>query len=247
MLRTDFLSNLPGGTHETGAQCEDQLKSLKPLLMLLGYYLLTGLLIALLVMGLPGAGGYLPVGGGDGVAVVGGSELLTGKVTRIRWQPVDKALELFLGISGALVLMLPVAWVYVGARRQRGIEQSFVLTLLMLPVAVAGIVIIVQNSLALAFSLAGIVAGVRFRLTLHDTLDAIYIFMSIGVGLAAGIAALEIAVVLTMFFNLAIVLLWQLDYAEDASSRRWFSRSWDPKAREDGDESADTAGDTDSP
>ena len=72
---------------------------------------------------------------------------------------------------------------------------------LLLPVVVAGIVIIVQLSLALAFSRAVTVAAVRFRLTLDDSLDARFIFLSIGAGLAVGILALEIAGGIPDFFN----------------------------------------------
>src|SRR6202007_2628331 len=62
------------------------------------------------------------------------------------------------------------------------------------------IVFIVQHSLALAFSLAGIVAGVQFRRALQDTFDALFILVAIGAGIAAGAHALEIAAVLTIFF-----------------------------------------------
>ena len=91
---------------------------------------------------------------------------------------------------------------------------------------VAGIVMIIQNSLALAFSLAGIVAGVRFRLTLDDSLDAIYIFVAIGAGLAAGIEALEITVVVSVIFNYFILFFWEIDYGEEVSVNRWFTRQW---------------------
>jgi len=200
------------------------LKSFKPLLQLTSYYLIVGLIVVALVLAFPATQSWLPVGGNADLSL-DTSSLITGKAIEISWEPIAKAMELTLSMIGIIILMKPVAWVYMGARRRRGREQSFVMTLLLLPLAVAGIVIIVENSLALAFSLAGIVAGVRFRLTLDDTLDAIYIFMSIGVGLAAGIGALEIAVVLTLFFNYAVVLLWQTRYAENASSR-WFARNW---------------------
>ena len=55
--------------------------------------------------------------------------------------------------------------------------------------------------MALAFSLAGIVAGVQFRRALSDTFDTLFIFVAIAVGIAAGIKALDIALVLTVFFN----------------------------------------------
>jgi hypothetical protein len=113
---------------------------------------------------------------------------------------------------GALLIMIPVAWTYILIRRHADYDQSLVHTLLILPVAVAGIVIIVQNSLALAFSLAGIVAAVRFRTTLEDTKDAVYVFLAIGVGLAAGVHALGIAAVLSAAFNTINLMLWKLNF-----------------------------------
>ena len=55
-------------------------------------------------------------------------------------------------------------------------------TLVILPIVAAGVVFMVKNSLALAFSLGGIVAAVSFRNTLRDTKDAVYIFLATGVG-----------------------------------------------------------------
>lgn len=201
------------------------MKSAGPLLQLTGYYLVIVLIVAIILVAWPSAIEHVPLGG-NGNLSMDAVDFTTGKAVPVDWEPLSKALDLLLGLSGALLSMIPVAWVYMGVRRRRGREQSFVVTLLMLPLAVAGIVIIVENSLALAFSLAGIVAGVRFRLTLDDTLDAIFIFLSIGVGLAAGIGALEIAFVLTGFFNYILLVLWQVSYAEATSINRWFTQDW---------------------
>lgn len=185
--------------------------------------------LALFVWGLitlfPTMQAHLPIGGVETLES-GVSELMTGQSKPILWDPLEKSIRLILALIGVLLLMEPVAWIYMGARRRKGREQAFVLTILLLPVVVAGIVMIVQNSLALAFSLAGIVAGVRFRLTLDDTLDAIYIFVAIGAGLAAGIEALEITIVVTMIFNYIVLLMWEFDYAEQVSVNRWFTKAW---------------------
>jgi hypothetical protein len=113
---------------------------------------------------------------------------------------------------GALLIMIPVAWTYMLIKRRTGYEESVVHTLLILPVAVTGIVMIVQGSLALAFSLAGIVAAVRFRTTLDDTKDAVYVFLAIGVGLAAGVQALGVAAALSVVFNALALLLWRFNF-----------------------------------
>jgi hypothetical protein len=108
----------------------------------------------------------------------------------------------------ALAIMVPVTWVYMFTRDDRGFDESVVHSLLILPVVVTGILMVVKSSVALAFSLAGIVAAVRFRTSLDDTKDAVYIFLAIGVGLASGIQALGIAVALSVVFNAVVLTLW---------------------------------------
>jgi hypothetical protein len=116
---------------------------------------------------------------------------------------------------GTLAMMLPVSWVYMSARQTRGFSQSIVQTLIILPLVVAGVVLIVRNSLALAFSLAGIVAGVQFRNRLKEARDAVFIFLSILVGLAAGVQALTIAFIVSVVFNFVVLLIWRYDFGRN--------------------------------
>jgi hypothetical protein len=110
---------------------------------------------------------------------------------------------------GALLLMLPVAWAYVATRIRREMDASVVTTIVVLPIAVAAILVIVQDSLAVAFSLAGIAGLVRFRNALDDTRDAMYVVIAIAVGLGAGVGTLEASAALTGIYNLAVVALWK--------------------------------------
>jgi uncharacterized protein DUF4956 len=88
-------------------------------------------------------------------------------------------------------------------------------TSLTLPVVVTAILFVVQNSIALAFSLAGIVAAVRFRNNLKDSRDAVYIFAAVGLGFAAGVGTLAIAALLSISFCVLELLLWKLDLTAD--------------------------------
>lgn len=112
----------------------------------------------------------------------------------------------------SVALMLPVAWICALTRSKQGYRQSLVQTLLILPVVVAGVVTIVRNSVALAFGLAGIVAAVSFRNRLEDSKDAVYIFLAIAVGVAAGVQAVDLAAALSVGFNLLVVILWWTDF-----------------------------------
>jgi hypothetical protein len=69
----------------------------------------------------------------------------------------------------------------------------------------------VKDSLPLAFGLAAIVAAVRFRTSLDDSKDAVYVFLATGVGLAAAVD-LPVAAVVSVLFNGTILVLWQTDF-----------------------------------
>jgi hypothetical protein len=112
-------------------------------------------------------------------------------------------------MTGALLLMLPIAWAYVATRERRKVDHSVVTTICLLPIAVAAILVIVQDSLAIAFSLAGIAGLVRFRNSLDDTKDAMYVFIAIAVGLGAGVGALEASAALSGLYNLVVIALWK--------------------------------------
>jgi hypothetical protein len=142
-------------------------------------------------------------------------------------------LWLVIAILGAVLLMVPVSWVYMAIREQSKLDQSLLETLIILPIAVTGIVLIVHNSLALAFSLTGVVAGVRFRNTLKNTADSVFIFMAVGVGLAAGIGMLMIALIMTIVFNYTFLVLWVLNYGYSKDAKSYMRLSKDEEEEDD--------------
>ena len=116
-----------------------------------------------------------------------------------------------LAMVASVLLALPVAWVYTLTRAKRGFQQSVVQTLVILPTVVAGVVVLVKDSLALAFGLAGIVAAVRFRTALDDSKDAVYVFLVTGVGLAAAVDV-PVAAAISLIFNALVLSLWYTDF-----------------------------------
>jgi vacuolar-type H+-ATPase subunit F/Vma7 len=201
---------------------------LRVLLRITIYYALVAALIAIAVAVNPRIVEGFPLGGVGEIAYYGSSsvleledaflsaddEELEGIITETQRAQLERApawyrgaVALFYAMFSTLLLMLPVSWVYKAIHTDSVYDHSIDPTTLVLPAVVAGIVTVVQHSLALAFSLAGIAAGVRFRRALSDTFDTLFILASIGVGIAAGIKSIEIAVVLTVFFNYATLLV----------------------------------------
>jgi hypothetical protein len=128
--------------------------------------------------------------------------------------PLDEAtfaITVAVAMLAAVLLSLPVAWVYQLTRAKRGYQQSVVQLLIVLPAVVAGIVLLVRYSVTLAFSLAGIVAAVRFRNTLEDSKDAVYVFLATALGLASAVN-LPVATVVSIGFNTIVLVLWYTDF-----------------------------------
>jgi hypothetical protein len=121
------------------------------------------------------------------------------------------AITVFLAMLAAAVLTLPVAWIYTLTRARRGYQQSLVQLLIVLPTVIAGVMVLVKYSIALAFGLGGVVAAVRFRNTLDDSKDAAYVFLVTGIGIAAAVD-LPVAMVISVMFNALVVLLWMTDF-----------------------------------
>jgi hypothetical protein len=136
---------------------------------------------------------------------------------------------LVITILGALLTALPVSWVYIAIRNSEDYDQSLVDTIVILPIVVTSIIIIVQNSLALAFSIAGIAAAVRFRNSLKSSGDALFILLSVGIGLSAGIGALELAIVMTLAFNYVFLALWVTDYGDRSGLKKRYMVDCDPE------------------
>jgi len=175
-------------------------------------------LLALVLSSFPEARDFFPVGG------IG--ELANRNLDE--FEPIYSSVEdtvlstagpfrLVFACLGATVMIVPVSWVYFITGRSKEVDQSFAQTIILMPIVVTGIAMIVVNSIALAFSLAGIVAAVRFRFALRDPAHAMYIFVAIGIGLGAGIGAVGVATVISMAFVYANLIIWKLEYGKTLS------------------------------
>ncbi|HEX2723955.1 MAG TPA: DUF4956 domain-containing protein [Gemmatimonadaceae bacterium] len=194
------MENRPGGSLRSPAT--------RVLLKVVAYYAVLIPLGWLVLDKLPAGSSFAT----SGFQPILGDGIKTAAATSVSTAPhPGGAVAVAAAMMAAILLSLPVAWVYQLTRAKRGYQQSVVQLLIILPLVVAGVVILVKNSLALAFSLAGIVAAVRFRNSLDDSKDAVYVFLATGVGLAAAVD-IPMATVISMLFNVTVLLLWYTDF-----------------------------------
>ncbi|MEM8695359.1 MAG: hypothetical protein AAGE05_04985 [Pseudomonadota bacterium] len=189
------------------------------------YYIGVALVLLIAFAVHPDVRNYLPVGGVEELI----TQTVEGPFDGIEIGASDAGalgsfVWLIIAVGGALLAALPVSWTYMSIRDRDDYNQSLVETIILLPMIVTGIVIVVHNSIALAFSLAGIAAGVQFRNALKSPGDALFILLAIGTGLSAGIGAIELAFVVTIAFNYGFLVLWMYDYGARDGTQRYFRR-----------------------
>ena len=204
----------------------------RPIRRLLAYYVILGGVFAALLYFFPIVG---QIASGERLEeLTQAPQILQDGLTSSQFQsPAAKlpsslqlAITTTLCIIATLLLMLPVTWVYMSARRTKRHNQAVVETLIMLPIVVSSIILIVRNSLALAFSLAGVVAAVRFRNTLRDTRDTVFIFLAIGIGFAAGVQAITVGAVASVIFNLVMLFIRRTDFGRNALVTTAGQQTW---------------------
>ena len=202
------------------------MRASKLLIHLTAYYFVIGVVIVIALTIWPDFRGYLPVGGVEQLISQPSKNPLEA-TDAIRAEHVgnlgDSLFWLVVAIIGALLAALPVSWVYMTVRSGGEYDQSLVNTIILLPMVVTGIVIIVQNSLALAFALAGIAGAVRFRNSLKSSGDALFILCSVAIGLSAGIGAVELAAVISIALNYTFAMLWITEYGERKGMKRYLA------------------------
>ncbi len=189
------------------------------------YYLVLAALTYVVLNAFPEYRQYLPIGGAEQLINTAGKGSALDAITQ---NTQIKSLGESLGwmataIVGALVAALPVSWVYMGTRSSEEYDQSLISSILILPVVVTSIVVVVQHSLSLAFALGGIAGAVRFKNSLKSSGDALYILLTVGIGLSSGIGAVELALVMTFAFNYCFVASWISEYGERAGMKRYMS------------------------
>ena len=122
--------------------------------------------------------------------------------------------SLLIALGAALALGLLISLVYQKTHKYRSPTRSFSLTLAVLPAVITIIILLVGNSIARAFSLAGTFAIIRFRSAPGDPKDITYVLLSMAVGLCCGMGHLLYGAIATVVLCTVMVVLELLKFGQ---------------------------------
>jgi uncharacterized membrane protein YhiD involved in acid resistance len=107
----------------------------------------------------------------------------------------------------AFVLSTVIAFTYKWTYRGISYSGNFFQAMVLSSIATATVIMAVGNNVAVGFGIIGAIAIIRFRTRVNEPRNIIFIFASIGVGIAAGVYGYAIAVAGTLIFCAVAVML----------------------------------------
>lgn len=128
--------------------------------------------------------------------------------------PQMAALSLLLAFGLAQVIGTVYVWTFRGMSYAAGLVHAMIIG----ATIAAMLMLAIGNSIAAGLGIAGGLALVRFRTALRDPRDMMFVFASLGVGIAAGLGAHAVALLGTGMFCLAV---FTLSMSEFGSQRRF--------------------------
>ena len=136
-------------------------------------------------------------------AFAGGSDMDAGKI-------------IFLLVAAGL-LGLYIFAIYKSQSKTAFYSRDMNITMAGLPIIVCGILIAMQSNLVVSLGMVGALSIIRFRNAVKNSLDLLYFFWAISVGIMCGVGLVVLALFLCAAMTLMVVLLHLVPNAKASS------------------------------
>ena len=116
-------------------------------------------------------------------------------------------LDILIRLITGLLLSLLIVYHYNKNSNSLSDRNFFSRTFPLILMTTLLVISVVKSSLALSLGLVGALSIVRFRAAIKEPEELIYLFLIIGIGLAAGANQFLVAIIATVFISLILILL----------------------------------------
>lgn len=118
--------------------------------------------------------------------------------------------DILVGLVSSLICSLIIAFIYRSTYQGVMYQKSFAISIILASLITTMIIMVISGNLVLSLGMVGALSIVRFRSAVKDPLDIIFMFWSISIGIANGVANLKVSFVATILIALVIMLLSRL-------------------------------------
>jgi hypothetical protein len=117
------------------------------------------------------------------------------------------ASEILVNVLVSLACGLTISLIYRFTYRGPGYSSGFVNSIALLSVITTLVIMVIGNNLARAFGLVGALSIIRFRTAIKDTMDIVYIFLALAIGMAVGVGYHKLAFIGTIVVGAILLVI----------------------------------------
>ena len=118
--------------------------------------------------------------------------------------------DILVALFSSLICALAIAFIYRTTYQGVMYQKSFAISIVLASLITTMIIMVISGNLILSLGMVGALSIVRFRAAVKDPLDIIFMFWSISVGIANGVANLKVSFTATLVIAVIILLLSKL-------------------------------------
>ena len=116
------------------------------------------------------------------------------------------AAKVFVTLGITFLIALYIFAVYRFITRRVFYDKNFNVSMAIISVVTAGIVLAMQTNLIISLGMVGALSIVRFRTAIKEPMDLLFLFWSIGIGIVCGAGTYELAIVISLFVTVGIIV-----------------------------------------
>jgi uncharacterized membrane protein YhiD involved in acid resistance len=117
----------------------------------------------------------------------------------------------------ALISASIIAFFYRISNNGQSYSSQFISSLILLSLVTSLVIMVIGNNLARAFGLVGAMSIIRFRSSIKETIDIVFIFFALVIGMASGVKLYSIAIFGSVFIG---VISWVLSKSSKIFMKR---------------------------
>ncbi len=120
--------------------------------------------------------------------------------------------EIIGNILVSLICSFVISMIYRYTYKGTGYSESFAHSIVFLSTITSLVIMVIGNNLARAFGLVGALSIIRFRTAIKDTIDIVYIFLGLAIGMAAGVGYHKAAIAGTIIIGLILIIFTKSNF-----------------------------------
>ena len=124
--------------------------------------------------------------------------------------------DVLVGLVASLICAAIISWTYRSSYQGVLYQKSFNISLILVCLVTTSVIMVISGNLVLSLGMVGALSIVRFRAAIKDPLDIVFMFWSVSVGIANGVANVKVSLTATIVIAFLMLLLNRVPFGMSA-------------------------------